>query len=117
MVKEYGAADGRVAQVVVVKKLTARVCRGWMRAGAGHSLLFCSCAVVDKDVTDNGSRTPSCLATSLAILFALVSRGRWLWLLLLLLAMVKVVVAVVLFQLMLQLFINSILGGASGPRP
>lgn len=113
MIKKHGAADGRVTQIVVVEKLAARVCRGWVGAGAGHCLLFCSGAVVDKDVTDDGSRTSSFLATPLVIILTPVSGGRWLGLFLLL-TVVELVVAVVLFQLVLELFINLVLGRASG---
>lgn len=76
VVEEYGAADRRVTQVVVAKKQAARICRGRVGVGAGHCLLFCSRSVIDKDVTDDGNRTSSCLAAPLFVLPAFGPGGR-----------------------------------------
>lgn len=87
-----------------------------MRVRAGHCLLFCSRSVINNDVTNDGSRTSSYLATSLFVLLALGPGGRCLRLVVLLLAMVELVMAGVLFLLVL-LFFGLISCGTSGLSP
>lgn len=97
----------------MVKKQAARICRGRVGARAGHCLLFCSCSAINNDVTDDGSRTSSYLATSLFVLLALGPGGRCLRLVVLL-AMVELLMTGVL---LLLLFFGLVSCGTSGLPP